>query len=401
MDVVSRLRGISNTKITLATQILCGFIASISLIAGARFCGAETIGQFALLTICLGIFADVVDFGSCSWVSREVAAGRISVREARLILSYRTKNIFFVAIIVGIIILLFFKEHSQFLIFLIYPVLFLQTNYIQQLLFAKDRVRLACLLQIIEKTIWLTIFPLYLILSSKLLLLILPIIFGGMLHSGIGRIFLSIFDEFDTNPSVASRTNLHFGIQSLVTDLGMLDTVLVGLLSSMSSAGVYNLGARVRAPFLLMFNSLISNLRKSFAEHDFEKAMNIVRKERLLLILFYLCIPVSSLVLLISATKIFGDSFLDLNRCLSIFVLSVIPQSLLFLCSNFLISVGEEKLVSNFSVIFTVLNLLLLSLLLSLLNLNVFAVSVYFFLATSAGTFFLLAKAYHVLKKIR
>lgn len=397
------LRRISNTRITLATQILNGFVASISLIAGARFCGAVAIGQGALLTTCLGIFADVIDFGRCSWVSREVAAGRTHLRDAKLILHFRTKILVYFATIGAIVVILFFGKYIQLLVILMYPVLYLQTNYIQQLLFAKDGVKLALLLQILEKTFWLLIFPLQEFLSNKLLLLFLPVICGGVVHVGLGRFFLNRIERSDTYFNGTTNAKVYFGIQSLVTDLGMLDTVLVGLMSSMSNAGIYNLGARVRAPFLLVFNSLVTNLRKSFAEHDIEKARKIIAREKLLIIIYCSCIPMSSWVLFTNATNIFGNDFLDLNRCLGISVLSVIPQSLLLLCANFLISSGEEKFVSHFSTIFTFSNLLLLSVGLSIFSMTALGASIYFFFATSVGTFCLLPRAlnhWNVLAKI-
>jgi hypothetical protein len=211
----------------LATQILSGFVASISLIAGARFCGAVTIGQGALLTTCLGIFADVIDFGRCSWVSREVAAGRKHLRDAKLILDFRTKILACFATIIAVMIILFLSKYIYLLGILMYPVLYLQTNYIQQLLFAKDRVKLALLLQILEKTAWLVIFPLQEFLSSKLLLLFLPIICGGVVHVGLGRFFLNRIERSDSYFIGTTNAKVYFGIQSLVTDLGMLDNVLV------------------------------------------------------------------------------------------------------------------------------------------------------------------------------
>lgn len=393
MNLRLSLRSISNTRITLATQVLSGIIASISLIAGARFCGAVAIGQGALLITCSGVLADVVDFGKCSWVSREVASGRTHLRDAKLILHFRTKILFSITIVFAVVNLLFFNRYIFLLGILVYPMLYLQTNYIQQLLFAKDKVKKALLLQILEKISWLVIFPLQQHLPNKLLLFISPVIFGGVVHVGIGRLFLSRIEDADSYFNGATNAKAYFGIQSLVTDLGMFDTVLVGLISSMSNAGIYNLGARVRAPFLLLFNSLISNLKKSFAEHDLKKVEDIFAQERLLLIVFYSSIPLASVLLFTKATDIFGNDFLNLNRCLGISVLSVIPQSLLLLSANFLISAGEEKFVSNFSTIFTFVNLFLLTLGLSIFNMTALGAAIYFCCATSIGAFFVVAKA--------
>jgi O-antigen/teichoic acid export membrane protein len=298
-----------------------------------------------------------------------------------------------VVIILACICLLFLNFSIFMLGLFVYPLLFLQTNYIQQLLFAKEQVKGALLLQLVEKISWLMIFPLEAFIPNGLSLFILPIILGSLVHVGIGNVLLRRIEESNDTLKNGTNTKLYFGIQSLVTDLGMLDTVLVGFFASTSNAGVYNLGARVRSPFLLLFNSLIANLKKSFAEHDIEKTKALIYHERFLIFIFYSSIPVTSIVLYFKGTSIFGNDFTSLNKCLSISVLSVIPQSLLLMGANFLSSAGKEKFISHFSSTFTFANLIFLSFGLIKYDFTALDAAVYFFFATVVGTLVVMYKA--------
>ena len=85
------------SKLVLFGQVTAGLMGFLALAVTANYVGAKTFGFCSICILVLNIAISLMDFGACSWASREYAAQSISLGTFKHIMWSKNKlNLFFV-----------------------------------------------------------------------------------------------------------------------------------------------------------------------------------------------------------------------------------------------------------------------------------------------------------------
>lgn len=355
---------LSDTRLLFLGQLLAGLLSLIATIVTARYCG-PTVFAFCMLTVLvLSVGLDLIDFGACSWSSRELAAGKISVSNY-LHIMHRKSSHNLIYVFVGPLAYFFFPQTGWAILILgIYPILWVRTNYIQQFLMVKGQINSALKFQILERLAWLVVLPMQYLQFDKWSAYILPVILGLVVHNFLGkRVLKKYVNDLSMNSESIgglTRKSKHIGISSVITDVSNLDILIVARFASIDDSASYGLSQRFRGPLMLGFNSFASRLRLIASSRERKSIKGLFNQERSFLILNYLALILASFFLYIFGQDIFGSKFQEINAILALGVLTSIPVSIIVITSNFLVATGFEGIASRIfmgSVPFTLISI--------------------------------------------
>lgn len=342
---------LSDTRLLFLGQLLAGLLSLIATIVTARYCG-PTVFAFCMLTVLvLSVGLDVIDFGACSWSSRELAAGRISVSNYLHIMRRKSSHNLIYVFVGPLVYFLFPQSGWAILILGIYPTLWVRTNYIQQFLIVKGQTALALRFQILERLTWLLVLPMQYLQFDKWATYIFPIIIGLVLHNFLGKgVLIGYSRDLSMMPKSFGgliRKSKHIGIHSVITDISNLDTLIVARFASINDSASYGLSQKFRAPLMLGFNSFQTQMRLIAARRDKDSIKSLFKQEKGFLILNYFGLILASFILFLFGTDIFGSKFPNINELLAIGVLATIPLSIIVVASSFLVATGFERITSR------------------------------------------------------
>lgn len=353
---------LSDTRLLFLGQLLAGLLSLIATIVTARYCGPTVLAFCMLTVLVLSVGLDVIDFGACSWSSRELAAGRISVSKYLHIMHRKSSHNLIYVFVGPLVYFLFPQSGWAILIVGIYPALWVRTNYIQQFLIVKEQIFLAVRLQIIERAVWLLIIPFQMLNINRWAAYIVPILTGLILHNFLGTRAISMFRVGQSNITELDgslfQKSKYIGFMSVITDVSSLDTLIVARLSSLQSAASYGLAQRFRAPLLLGFTSFAKKLFPIAAAKNGSTIRALYKQEKKFLLLNYIFLFSTSIFFYIFGESIFGYEFQSINLILALGVLVAIPSSFVEIASSFLVATGSEHKVSKLYLISIPLTLL-------------------------------------------
>lgn len=333
---------------------MSGGLSALGIFLASRYCGPGVFSKFSIILALLGVTADLLDFGSCSQVTRDLAAKRI---QGKHFLEALLSKVFLVCVIGSLfeIFFLFVRIKSMpFLAFIfLYPVLWLMTNYVQGFLLVHEKYLLSVMLMIAERSSWLLIIFMKKLNFSSEESFVYPILIGLFFHVTIGCILISSSIS-KVNLNVFSgtiarfRKSRNFGIPSLLTDLSILDVSLVSFFIGVVSSASYVLGQRFRNPLSLGFMIFALRLRNSLAVGDYQEFRQVVKEEFHLVILNIVGVCFFALLVFFQGSKLFVSEYRNVNTVVSICFLNSIFVGCSYVFVSILNSTGNEKVVSIF-----------------------------------------------------
>lgn len=341
----------TKTRLIFLGQMIAGLLSLVATIFTARYCGPFIFGFCMLIILLLSVGLDFVDFGACSWSSRELSAGRISANNYLHIMRRKSSHNLIYVFVGPLVYFLFPQSGWAILILGIYPTLWVRTNYIQQFLMVKGQTALALRFQILERLTWLLVLPMQYLQFDKWATYIFPIIIGLVLHNFLGKgVLIGYSRDLSMMPKSFGgliRKSKHIGINSVITDISNLDTLIVARFASINDSASYGLSQKFRAPLMLGFNSFQTQMRLIAARRDKDSIKSLFKQEKGFLILNYFGLILASFILFLFGTDIFGSKFSNINELLAIGVLATIPLSISVVASSFLVATGFERITSR------------------------------------------------------
>jgi O-antigen/teichoic acid export membrane protein len=340
-------------------QLISSALSLLSTIIMARYCGPQIFALCVVFILIFNFLQAALDFGCCSWASRELAASRLTsvdflkIRNSKFFLSL----VFFVTIPM-IDSKLLGENFFSSILFPLYPILWQQTNYLQQYLITKGKFSYAVSLQILERACWLLVFPISLNGGPKSISFIAPIIIGLFLHVILGEVILrrdlrNVSEDSVLplpKPLLLFHKSKSFGMISTLSNIANLDSLLVAKFGSLETSAQYSLSVRFRNPLTLIFQAIATQLRPVAATMDKLRIRTVFLETRNLLILGSVAVFMFAVFALIFGNQVFGEEYLEINRVLFFGIISAIPQGLILVCTAFLAGTGNEsKVIRIFS----------------------------------------------------
>jgi O-antigen/teichoic acid export membrane protein len=361
----------SETRKIFATQLFTGAISLISMVAMARYLGPGLFGFSAAIVLILSVGIDVVDFGACSWAARELAKGSLVESEYLQIMKIKVRTELIFLTLGPVIICLNPTGSPYSLLFLVYPYLWIRTNYVQQFLMCNSKIEQAMSLQILERLSWLLIFPFAFLNFNKEISYIAPILTGLFLHGFIGIHFINRTTERNrSNPklklSSLYRKSKHFGVTSVLSDSSNLDSPLIASFSTFADSASYSLTQRFRNPLQIFFQSFSTRLRPVSSTRNRSQISNLIYAELKFLTLGVFSIVCLSVLAYLFAPIVFGQEYSQIGLIMSVGTLTAIPIGISSIGTSFLASVGGDKEVAQWTTILTAV--LLLGIIFSVIN---------------------------------
>lgn len=341
-----------NTKTNkiLIGQVISAALSFVAIAILARYCGPSIFGYCTIAILILSVVLDLIDFGGVSWSARELAAGRISTNQYLQVARSSFRNINLILILLPIWLINSPVDGKIVVLLSLYPALWNQTNYIQQFLVVKNEVNFAIKLQVSERITWLTAIPMSLQGCNRYATFVLPILLGLMLHVGIGSLKLKKINAIKAENKIARVTvykkSFHFGITSIFSDIGNLDTFLIAKFVSLSESGSYALVTRLRNPLTLIFQAISIKQRPVLARKIKHEIHETLIEDSKLYFVGITCILGVALGFLLFANAIFGNQYKNLNLIMFVGIISQIPVGISIVLTNILNSIGAEKFVS-------------------------------------------------------
>lgn len=354
---------LTDTRKIFLGQFFTGLLSFLSMIVIARYVGSTVFGFSSSLILVLSVGLDLVDFGCCSWSLRELIAGRITFGDYRIISIYKSMAALLLLFFAPVVIFLSPTQSWLNSLFLFYPALWIQSNYIQQYLLSHSQINRAVVLQIVERSSWLLIIPFSFFNMSKECAYILPILIGLFAHIVLGSFPGPYnFKMSDLNRELSffklfSKAR-HFGITSVLSDSGNLDAPIIANFSSFADSASYSLSQRIRNPLKLFFQSFATRIRSTGVSRNKSQILSVFKTEFRFLIVGAFSIVCASLFFYRFALEIFGDSYLDVNKIMALGALIALPSGISAVSTGLLASIGHEKFVSRATSIFTFASLL-------------------------------------------
>jgi O-antigen/teichoic acid export membrane protein len=353
----------SGSKIILFGQVIAGLMSFLAIAITANYVGAKTFAFCSICILVLNIAITLIDFGACSWASREYAAQNISMGTFKNIMWSKTKLNLLFLIFIPACFLEPMQEHRFAFLLLLYPVLWNRSNYIQQFLLARNLVSKSVLLVVIDRTCWLLIVPISVLNLDKTLAFTLPIIVGLSFQSIIFKIILDREKLVEGEVVYFKQLVLfglsrHFGAISTTGVISNFDGVLVATFSSVADSANFLLAQRFRNPLTIVFSSIAMRLRPIAARRNVTSIKNALRSDAKLMLLGILSTVGIAFFLFEYSERFLGQEFKDSGVILFFGVMASIPMGILLLTSSLLSSMGAEKIVAKVNSSYSLLILL-------------------------------------------
>lgn len=347
----------SNTKFLIFGQGASGVCAVFGALFTARNCSPEFYGFAAVVIVVSCFFGDAIDFGSCSWATKELAAKRISLEKVLSKLNSRSKKSLSYLLAVPIIYSLSPSSNLALVGFGFLPLLWIRVSYIQQCLITLTRIRIAVALQLLEKISWIIFIFVFIQFDNDIFLIVTPLIISQSIHAILGSIILrritKIFDPLLVESPWNKASVREFGRQSLISDLASLDNFLVAAFSTLSNSATYSLSIRARGPLLIGAQSLNSVLRPYFARRELREARNVIKSEKNVILLTVAGISILAVMAFFFSGAIVGNGYPQIGLSLTLGILSTLPHLPLMLMANFMQTTGMEVFVRRFTTLTT------------------------------------------------
>ena len=351
------------SKLVAIGQVIAGAISFVAVAITARYVGATTFGFCSIALLILNIAITLIDFGSCSWASREYAAKRISLGTFKNIMWSKTKLSLSLLVFAPVFFLEPLQENRYAFLLLLYPALWNRSNYIQQFLLARSMVNEAVLLVLIDRSCWLLILPISALNLEKTFAFASPILIGLALQSILFNIILHLTRIEGGKTGSFKQIELfsfskHFGAISTTGVISNFDGVVVATISSVADSSNYFLSQRFRNPLTIVFSSILMRVRPLAAKGNVE-AIKIALLYDVKLILLSVVTTIGIAFFLLSyAENFLGKEFNDSSIILFFGALTSIPMGVLLLTSGLLSAMGAEKSVAKINSLYSFLILL-------------------------------------------
>jgi len=348
------------SKLVLVGQVIAGLMSFLALAITANYVGAKTFGFCSICILVLNIAIALMDFGACSWASREYAAQSISLGTFKNIMWSKTKlNLFFVLFIPVFFIEPLWEYRFVFLL-LLYPALWNRSNYIQQFLLARNMLSESVLLVLVDRTCWLLIIPFSVMNLDEILAFALPIIVGLTLQSILfnrilGREKLAEGESLHFKQLALFGYSRHFGAISITSVISNFDGILVATFSSIVESSNFLLAQRFRNPLTIVFSSIAMRLRPIAARKNIKSIKTALVYDAKLMLVSVISTLGIAFFLLEYSEKFLGQEFKDSGVILFFGVIGSIPLGVLILASSLLSSMGSEKFVAKVNSTYTIL----------------------------------------------
>lgn len=342
----------SGSKLVAFSQVIAGVMSLVAVAITARYVGATTFGFCSIALLVLNIAITLMDFGSCSWASREYAAKRISLGTFKNVMWSKTKLNLSPFVFTPVFFFEPLQENRYAFLLLLYPALWTRSNYIQQFLLARSMVNEAVLLVLIDRSCWLLILPISAFNLDKTFAFTFPILIGLALQSILFSIILHL-TKIEVGKTVyfkqmeLFRFSKHFGAISTTGVISNFDGVVVATISSVADSSNYFLSQRFRNPLTIVFSSIVMRLRPIAARRNMEAIKNALLYDAKLILLSVVTTIGIAFFLLSYAENFLGKEFADSSIILFFGALTSIPMGVLLLTSGLLSSMGAEKIVAK------------------------------------------------------
>lgn len=341
-----------DSKILVAGQIISGILSLLSIVVTAKIVGSDFFAFCSTLLSILIVTMSFVDFGSCSWASRELAAKSITASDYLAILKRKSRLslIFFLPFP-----LLFFGTSPNFMwawVLLCYPALWIRYNYYQQFLIANGRFKTSQSIAVIDRLCWLSVVPLHSIGLDKALVFSIPIILGLVCHNLICSQFLIKTGSNERRTFKYKQREIYgksrfFGIISTAGIVGNLDGLVATSILTLSDAGTYVLNQRFRIPLSIFFNAISIKMKPIASEKNYARIIKSLKDDTNLLFVS-ICSSIGvSIIFLLYADVLFGSSFQNINEIMFLGALTSIPVGFTLIATSILSGIGEEVFVSK------------------------------------------------------
>jgi O-antigen/teichoic acid export membrane protein len=366
-------------------QIISFVLSLIGYVLMARQFGAAAFGSvFAALAIA-SVLIDLLDFGRCTWICREIAASRANLNHAILLLRKVENRFLVLAVPTSIIFVGIYKDLSVAPIF-IYPIAWLIVNYMQSYLIASKKFKDAGILLFVEKVIAFAIvlFSIHQGYSSLLALsfvVVLPVFAHAFISVLYGAKLLQVDSKLRDSEDFLKLNpgkHLDFGVRSITTDLLQLEIPIAKLLLDPISAGVFAMIMKFRSPMSIGFNFIVSLTSPLITSKDFRNLSEIYKKLLLIALLNLIAIILFAVTLNNSiSTKIFGNDFLLLQNAALPMVLTFFFWSIFNVSTSWQVAMGEEKYVRKLTIYVIVFHLVVLFFLCKYTSLEIVSWSIF------------------------
>ena len=345
-------RRFSEGTALLIGRILVGLCSGVSLIITARYVGSEIFARFGVIMIFLNILMDILDFGSGSMSSRQLASKQITA--SQFFCRMKVKSLFLFFVITSAIPLFLVLSISKIEIFFLitYSILWIQVNYIQSYLLVVEKYLYSFLLLLLERCLWLSVILFAFFQISKEASFVIPLILGLLCHVLFGYKILKIphhsrselllvFKEFYSSRSYA--------MGSITTDFATFDSNLVVYATNAASGGSYVLGQRFKNQLIMGYVAFATRIRNSFAMRDRSELVAVLEKEKHLVYLNTLGILFLLPISFNYADNVFGPSYPNINLILTLIFANTILSGLTFILFEILTFAGfVRELASQF-----------------------------------------------------
>jgi len=351
------------SKFVVFSQVIAGVLSLVALAITARYVGASTFGYCSIALLVLNIAITLMDFGSCSWASREYAAKRISLGTFKNIMWLKTKLNLSFLVFIPVFFLGPLRENRYAFLLLLYPALWNRSNYIQQFLLARSMVHEAVLLVLIDRSCWLLILPISAFNLDKTFAFTFPIVMGLTLQSILFNIILHL-TKIEVGKTVyfkqmaLFRSSRNFGAISTTGVISNFDGVVVAKILSVADSSSYLLAQRFRNPLTIVFSSILMRLRPIAASGNMTSIKNALAYDAKLMLLSVAITIGIAFSLLRYSENFLGQEFKNSSIVLFFGVLTSIPMGVLLLTSGLLSAMGAEKIVAKVNSYFSLLILL-------------------------------------------
>jgi len=348
------------SKVVLFSQVFAGLISILALTITANYVGAKTFGFCSICILVLNIVIALIDFGACSWASREYAAQSITFGTYKNIMWSKTKLNLSLALFIPVFFIEPSREYRFAFLLLLYPALWNRSNYIQQFLLARNLIRESVLLVILDRICWLLIIPISVLKFDKTLAYAFPIIVGLILQNILFNIILSreqLVDgeNLEFNQLELFRFSRHFGTISITSVISNFDGVLVATFSSIADSSSFLLAQRFKNPLTIVFSSVAMRLRPIAARKNVKSIKTALNYDAKLILVSVISTFGIAFFLLEFSEMFLGPDFKDSGVILFFGVIGSIPLGVLILVSSLLSSMGEEKFVAKINSSYSIL----------------------------------------------
>jgi hypothetical protein len=119
---------LSDTKVIFLGQIGAGTLSLIATIFIARYTGPTIFGVCASIILVFSVILDAIDFGACSWASRELSKKSISLFQYHQIMKFKTRLALLPILFLPLINILIDVNTLTSALFLLYQFLWILTN---------------------------------------------------------------------------------------------------------------------------------------------------------------------------------------------------------------------------------------------------------------------------------